>query len=108
MSTCKKSKDCDPMADFSLNGRSVLVTGAGSGTGAAIAREVAMAGARVVVNDLVPERAEETCADIVAAGGTADAVAGDVSTLDGARDVVDRTLAITGTLTGLCNNVGIV
>ncbi|HUP76507.1 MAG TPA: SDR family NAD(P)-dependent oxidoreductase [Acidimicrobiales bacterium] len=96
------------MTDFSLHGGSVLVTGAGSGIGAAIAHEVAMAGARVVVNDLVRERAEETCASVVSAGGTADAVAGDVSTLDGAREVVERTLAITGTLTGLCNNVGIV
>ena len=96
------------MTDFSLHGGSVLVTGAGSGIGAAIAHQVSLAGARVVVNDLVRERAEETCASIVSAGGTADAVAGDVSTLDGARDVVERTLAITGTLTGLCNNVGIV
>jgi NAD(P)-dependent dehydrogenase (short-subunit alcohol dehydrogenase family) len=96
------------MPDFSLPGGSVLVTGAGSGIGAAIAHQVSLAGARVVVNDLVRERAEETCASIVSAGGTADAVEGDVSTLDGARDVVERTLAITGTLNGLCNNVGIV
>ena len=96
------------MTDFSLQGGSVLVTGAGSGIGAAIAYEVAMAGARVVVNDLVAERAEETCAQIVSGGGTADAVAGDVSTLDGARAVVDRAVKTMGTLTGLCNNVGIV
>jgi glucose 1-dehydrogenase len=92
------------MTDFSLQDGSVLVTGAGSGIGAAIAYEVAMAGARVVVNDLVAERAEETCDR----GGRADAVAGDVSTLDGARAVVERAVAILGTLTGLCNNVGIV
>jgi NAD(P)-dependent dehydrogenase (short-subunit alcohol dehydrogenase family) len=96
------------MTDFSLRGGSVLVTGAGSGIGAAIAHEVALAGARVVVNDLVAERAQETCTHIVAAGGTADAVAGDVSTLEGARAVVDGAVAIMGTLTGLCNNVGIV
>jgi len=96
------------MTDFSLSGGSVLVTGAGSGIGAAIAYEVAMAGARVVVNDLVAERAEETCAYIVGRGGTADAVGGDVSTLAGARAVVDRAVTTMGGLTGLCNNVGIV
>ena len=96
------------MTDFSLTGGSVLVTGAGSGIGAAIAYEVAMAGARVAVNDLVAERAQETCAHIAAHGGTADAVAGDVSTLGGARAVVDRAVAVMGALSGLCNNVGIV
>ena len=96
------------MTDFSLQGGSVLVTGAGSGIGAAIAYEVATAGARVVVNDLVAERADETCKYIVDRGGQAHAVAGDVSTLDGARAVVDRAVSILGRLTGLCNNVGIV
>ena len=96
------------MTDFSLAGGSVLVTGAGSGIGAAIAYEAAMAGARVVVNDLVAERAQETCAYIIDRGGTADPAAGDVSTLDGARAVVDRALSLMGSMTGLCNNVGIV
>jgi NAD(P)-dependent dehydrogenase (short-subunit alcohol dehydrogenase family) len=96
------------MADFSLSDGKVLVTGAGSGIGAAIAHEVAMAGARVVVNDLVAERADETRAYIVERGGRADAVPGDVSMLDGARAVVDRAHEVLGGLTGLCNNVGIV
>jgi NAD(P)-dependent dehydrogenase (short-subunit alcohol dehydrogenase family) len=92
----------------SLTEGAVLVTGAGSGIGAAIARDAAAAGARVAVNDLDPARAEETCAQVRAAGGHAIAVAGDVASADGARAVVDAAVAQLGGLTALANNVGLV
>ncbi|MER5769409.1 SDR family oxidoreductase [Streptomyces sp. NPDC001985] len=58
----------------SVRGAGVVVTGAGGGIGAALARRFAAAGARVVVNDLDPERAAA-----VAAGIGASAVPGDAS-----------------------------
>ena len=98
----------EDMTVGSLRDGAVLVTGAGSGIGAAIAYEVAMAGAAVAVNDLDAERAAETCAYIVGRGGRAHAIGGDVSHLAGARAVVEAAIAALGKLTGLCNNVGIV
>ncbi len=61
---------------FSLDGRTALVTGAGRGVGAGIARALAEQGAFVVVNDLFAERAENTAKEI---GGRARACAFDVT-----------------------------
>lgn len=58
-------------AAFRLDGRTALVTGAGSGTGRAIALELAAAGARVVLVARTVASLEETAAAIEAAGGQA-------------------------------------
>ena len=58
-------------ADFRLDGRTALVTGAGSGTGRAIALELARAGAQVVLVARTAASLEETAAAIEAAGGRA-------------------------------------
>lgn len=91
-----------------LSGGAVLVTGAGSGIGAATARAVAQAGAVVAVNDLHRPRAEQTVRSVHDVGGEAYPVVGDVATPQGARAVVAAAIAATGRLTGLVNNVGIV
>jgi len=88
-----------------LDGAMVLVTGAGSGIGAAIAAEVVRCGGTVAVNDLDPAAAAGTCAGI---GSAAVPVPGDVSTPDGAAAVVASAVEALGGLTGLVNNVGIV
>ena len=93
---------------MNLERRRVLVTGAGQGIGAAIARSAAHAGAAVAVNDVIPERAERTAGDITEAGGTAHPVAGDIASWAGAQDVVKRSAAFMGGLDGLVNNAGIV
>ncbi|MZD04805.1 SDR family NAD(P)-dependent oxidoreductase [Streptomyces sp. SID5785] len=81
----------------SLQGRSVVVTGAGGGIGAALARRFAAAGARLVVNDLDADRAAS-----VAAETGATAVPGDASAIvDEARD------ALGGTVDVWCANAGL-
>ena len=54
---------------FSLAGKTALVTGAGSGIGAAIAEMFARAGARVFATDRDEAAARETAARITAASG---------------------------------------
>ena len=56
--------------DFGLEGKSALVTGAGQGVGRGIALMLAEAGARVVVNDYVADRAAAVVAEITDGGGT--------------------------------------
>ena len=73
----------DTMAKLRLDGRTALVSGAGRGIGAACAEALAAAGARVVVTDLGPERAEAQARAMAEAGLGARAEALDVA--DGAR-----------------------
>lgn len=56
-----------------------IVTGAGSGIGLACAERLARDGYAVLVNDFVAERADAAAAGIVAAGGVAKALGGDVA-----------------------------
>jgi NAD(P)-dependent dehydrogenase (short-subunit alcohol dehydrogenase family) len=89
-----------------MNAR-VIVTGAGSGIGRAAALQFADEGARVVVADLVPERADAVVSEIAAAGGTAIAVAGDVSDQAVVDRIIDTCLAEYGGVDVLINNAGI-
>ena len=78
--------------------RVALVTGAGQGVGAGIARALAEHGVAVVVNDLFPDRAEAVAAEV---GGRA--VAFDVTDLDAVR----AGFATAGPVDILVNNAGI-
>ncbi|MHB8709918.1 MAG: SDR family NAD(P)-dependent oxidoreductase [Desulfuromonadales bacterium] len=62
-----------------LEGKVAIVSGSGRGIGRAIAMKLASEGAKVVVNDLDAAPAEQTVADIKAAGGTALACVGSVT-----------------------------
>jgi 3-oxoacyl-[acyl-carrier protein] reductase len=88
--------------DFELKGKKVLVTGAGQGVGKGIAQLLADAGAAVVVNDFVGERAEEVVDEIKKAGGDAKAAPFDVT------DIAAVTAAIkaVGGVDVLINNAG--
>ena len=72
----------------SLDGKVALVAGGGTGIGRATAELFAAEGARVVVFGRRPEPLAETVAAVVAAGGTAMAVAGDVSSEEDVRRLV--------------------
>ena len=84
----------------------VMVTGGGSGIGAATARLAAARGAAVGVIDRSEEHAAEVAADIAARGGTAVAVACDV-TDDAAVASAVATVARLGRIAGLVTSAGI-
>lgn len=90
---------------LSLEGESVLVTGAGGGIGAALARGCARAGAAVVVTDVEAGKAFATAAAIAAEGGVAQAHALDV-TDRAACAALAASLSETP-ITRLVNNAGI-
>ena len=88
-------------------GRSVLVTGAGSGIGRAAALLFAKEGGRLVVVDQNETDAHATAALIQDAGGEALAVGADVSRAAGCRAMVERALAAYGQLNVAFNNAGV-
>jgi NAD(P)-dependent dehydrogenase (short-subunit alcohol dehydrogenase family) len=87
-------------------GKVCIVTGAGQGIGRATARRFAAEGARVVVAERVEETATATLATLVEHGADATRIVADVSTLSGARDLMQRAVAHFGRIDVLVNVVG--
>ncbi len=85
-----------------LAGRRALVTGAGQGVGRGIALTLGTAGAEVLVNDLVEDRAASVVAEIEAAGGRARTAVFDVTEWDAVYASVDAL----GPVDILVNNAG--
>jgi NAD(P)-dependent dehydrogenase (short-subunit alcohol dehydrogenase family) len=94
-----------------LDGRVVIVTGAGRGLGRQHALELARHGATVVVNDLVEgvsSPADQVVAEIDAAGGVASADGASVTDFAAVGELVERTLKAHGRIDAVVNNAGIV
>lgn len=87
-----------------ISGKVTIVTGAGAGIGAALARKLAGAGARVVVADLDGDNAQ-TVADSI--GDSAFAVAGDVADEQVIRGLIERAEAEFGPVDMYFANAGI-
>jgi len=103
------------MGGLRFDGRVAAVTGAGRGIGRAYALLLGQLGAKVVVNDLGGSTlgrgqdtgpADEVVEQIQAAGGTAAANYGDVSTVDGGKSVIDTAVDEFGAIDIVVNNAG--
>ena len=90
-----------------LEGKVAVVTGAGRGIGRATAVRFAEEGARVVVNDVDPDPAEETASAIKEAGGEVLVSTDNTVDLDQARGMMDRAAEAFGSVDILVNNAGI-
>lgn len=84
--------DRSPQTLFDLTGRTALVTGASRGIGAAIARQLAVCGAHVVVSSRRVDDCEKVAAELRANGGSAEALAlhvGDTLKIEAAFETLD-------------------
>src|SRR5215467_12446951 len=93
-------REGEPMQ--SVAGAGVVVTGGGSGIGAALARRFAAEGARVVVNDLNADAARQ-----VAGSCGATAAPGDAASVDGVAALVDTARGVLGEIDMYCANAGV-
>jgi len=96
----------DPTEAFRLTDKVAIVTGAGRGIGAAIARTFAAAGADVVIAARTKEQLDEVAADINAAGRRAVVMPFDVNDTDGVGALVDAAVNELGRLDVVVNNAG--
>ncbi len=90
-----------------LAGGVAVITGAGSGIGAGIARRAGILGMTVVVADIDQAGAARVAAEIVAAGGTAEAIVADVSKHAELDRLADLVFEKYGKVRLLVNNAGI-
>jgi NAD(P)-dependent dehydrogenase (short-subunit alcohol dehydrogenase family) len=90
-----------------LDGKPVVVTGAGRGIGRAYARLAASEGGSVVVNDIDADVALAVTAEIKRAGGRAVAAVADISAWTGAESVINACVDEFGSIHGLVNNAGL-
>jgi meso-butanediol dehydrogenase/(S,S)-butanediol dehydrogenase/diacetyl reductase len=93
--------------NLDLTGKSIVVTGAGRGIGAAIARGLAESGAAVTIGDIDSAAAQNIAADICAAGHKAHWAAVDVSKRAQIVALFDTASDRFGPLHGVVNNAGI-
>jgi NAD(P)-dependent dehydrogenase (short-subunit alcohol dehydrogenase family) len=90
-----------------FEGKTALVTGAGSGIGKAVSVALGAQGAKVMACDINADAAQKVVDEIVEAGGTASAIGGDVGNPDDVKAAIDAAVSMYGALHLAFNNAGI-
>jgi 3-oxoacyl-[acyl-carrier protein] reductase len=93
--------------DGPFSGKVAVVTGSSSGIGLEVARHFGSSGARVVTNGRTAERAEAAARTIADAGGTAVGVGADLSSYEGAEQLIRGAIDAFGGVDILVNSAGI-
>src|SRR6185369_11986997 len=105
LSRCSRARHETGGGPVSFTGKQAIVTGAGSGIGAALCRALVGAGANVVCTDVDGEAAERTAS---ALGDRAQSARLDVTDAAAVQATVDDVVVRTGRLDLMFNNAGIV
>ncbi|HEX6992661.1 MAG TPA: SDR family oxidoreductase [Gammaproteobacteria bacterium] len=105
--TTAKTDDAAPTELRALKGRVVLVTGGGSGLGAAVCRNLSEYGAAVIVSDVDESRAAAGADALRARGFAASSRRLDVRDEHDARDAIEAAVAEQGRLDAVVNNAGV-
>ena len=90
-----------------LEGKIAHITGGGSGLGDAMAHLFAQEGARIVVSDLKFDDANRVADSVIAGGGDAIALAGDVSNREDCERMITDTISKLGGIDVLVNSAGV-
>ncbi|MBZ0287426.1 MAG: SDR family oxidoreductase [Anaerolineae bacterium] len=87
--------------------QSAIVTGAGVGIGYEVARQLALAGASVLLNDLDSKLAEQAAQEITREGGMCQGVGGDIADVETVRGLVSKAVELFGRLDIAVANAGL-
>lgn len=90
-----------------LLGKVAIVTGGSSGIGEGLAKGLAREGCKVVIADIVKDRAEAVANQILEAGGTAAAIACDVSERASVQSLKSEANRLFGRVSIVCTNAGV-
>lgn len=94
-------------AETNLNGRVIIVTGSTRGVGLAVARAFVGAGGKIVINGRSAKEVDLALQDIRQSGESVTGVCADISTENGARQLISETLNTFGRIDILVNNAGV-
>ena len=92
---------------INFTGEAAIITGAGQGIGFEIARQMALSGAAILINDIDEALIKKAADKIIAAGGSCIALAGDASDVNFIQLMVDTAVKHFGRLTVAIANAGI-
>lgn len=92
--------------DLRLRGKRTLVTGSSKGIGEAIARAFASEGAIAIIHGRDREKAERVALDIIAQGGQAHVVVGDLTDDNAVEQLIAESIKMVGAVDILVNNAG--
>jgi 2-deoxy-D-gluconate 3-dehydrogenase len=93
--------------DFDLEGRVIVVTGAGRGIGRAIASDIAASGGTVIGCSRTAADLESLKEEIAIQGRKCEVIAADLSNKDGIETMIEFALAVSHRIDGLVNNAGV-